>query len=108
MPSSSKARRAVVRLPVVIDLSELHAEDAAGPQVADGLMHHLFCVEVALHEHEAGGLRGVHRGVAVGRDEVDDVVAGGIAAQEGTSLGVDEVDLLVVRQVAGVVREVFS
>ena len=101
------ARGAMGLLPVV-DLAELHAQDAARAQMSHRLEDHFARVEVALDHHEARGLRCIHGRIAVGSDEVDDVVLGAVSAQKRTSFSIDERDLGMFRKMSRVVGELIA
>ena len=97
-----------VRLAFVGELPELHREDAAVGEVFEALLDHLGRIEVALRQHEGARGRGVLRRVAVGCDEVDQVVAPPFARQEGAGLRVHQPDARIRSQVSAVVREVLG
>src|SRR5439155_23644151 len=89
---SAEVAHRPIRFALELELAELRAHDTVGRQVIEGLDDHLRRVEVAFGEYEGAGARGVHRRIAVGRDEPDEVIVLRMAPQERAPLGVDQGD----------------
>ena len=94
-----------LRLVLIVDLAELRADEAVLCEVFEAVHDHLGRVEVALREHEGARRGRIHRGIAVGSDEPDEVESLAPALHERTTLGVDQRDTRVLGEMAGVVGE---